>query len=446
MQDKYIKVSDINTYIKSIFDENIYLKKVFIRGEISNFKNHTRGHLYFTLKDDAGRISAVMFYSSAMSLKFAPEDGMNVLVEGRISCYPAQGTYQIYVDKMEPDGLGNLYIEFEKLKKKLASEGLFNEEYKKTIPKIPKRIGIITAPTGAAIKDILSTIKRRFPICETILFPALVQGRDAAPDIVRQIKEADREIYDLDVLVVGRGGGSIEDLWAFNEECVARAIFEAHVPIISAVGHEVDYTIADFVADMRAPTPTGAAEMAVPTIAEIDNMLNSYQIRLNEFINNFVHKHKIRLDSIKSSYILKNPLSLYEIKEQKLDNYIDILNSFIGKKLDNYNLQLNSIKNVYVLKNPLSLFELKKERLVFEEKSIYKEVKNIILNKEHNYKLMLNTLKLVNPLGILEKGYSLVTKDNKLIKESLLLKEDDIVNIKLYKGEVKASIREVKHE
>ncbi len=443
MQDKYLKVSDINTYIKSIFDENIYLKKVFIRGEISNFKNHTRGHLYFTLKDDASRISAVMFYSSAMSLKFAPEDGMNVLVEGRISCYPAQGTYQIYVDKMEPDGLGNLYIEFEKLKKKLANEGLFNEEYKKPIPKIPKRIGVITAPTGAAIKDILSTIKRRFPICETILFPALVQGRDAAPDIVRQIKEADSGKYNLDVLIVGRGGGSIEDLWAFNEEIVARAIFEAKVPIISAVGHEIDYTIADFVADMRAPTPTGAAEMAVPTVYEINNMLNSYEIRLNEYINNMLHKAKIRLDNITSSYILKNPLSLYEIKEQKLDNLIDSLNNFITKKIDNHKILLDNLKSSYVLKNPMSLFELKSEKLIFAEKNIYKEVKNIILNKEHNYKLIVNTLKLVNPLGILEKGYSLVTKDDELIKDSNSLKENDLINIKLYKGEIKANVKEI---
>lgn len=443
MQDKYMKISDLNTYIKSIFDENPYLKKVYLRGEISNFKNHTRGHLYFTLKDDASRISAVMFYSSAMTLNFAPEDGMNVLVEGRISCYPAQGTYQIYVDKMEPDGLGNLYIEFEKLKKKLAEEGLFNPELKKPIPKIPKRIGVITAPTGAAIRDILSTIKRRFPICETILFPALVQGENAAPDIVRQIKEADSGKYDLDVLIVGRGGGSIEDLWAFNEEIVARAIYEARVPIISAVGHEIDFTITDFVSDMRAPTPTGAAEMAVPTIAEINNMLNSYEIRLNEFTSNLLHKSKLRLESITSSYILKNPLSLYEIKEQKLDNIIDTLNNFITKKIDNNKLILDKLRSSYVLKNPMSLFEIKKEKLVFNEKTLYSNIKNIILKNDHEYKMLVNTLKLVNPLGILEKGYSLVTKDNELIKDSSNLKENDIVNIRLHKGNVTASIKEV---
>lgn len=446
MQDKYIKISDLNTYIKSIFDENPYLKKVYLRGEISNFKNHTRGHLYFTLKDDTSRISAVMFYSSAISLNFVPEDGMNVLVEGRISCYPAQGTYQIYVDKMEPDGLGNLYIEFEKLKEKLAKEGLFSEEHKKPIPKIPKRIGVITAPTGAAIRDIISTIKRRFPITEVILFPALVQGESAAPDIVRQIKEADSGAYDLDCLIVGRGGGSIEDLWAFNEECVARAIYEARVPIISAVGHEIDFTIADFVADMRAPTPTGAAEMAVPTVTEINNTINSYEIRLNEYMSNAIHKNKLRLNSITSSYIIKNPLSLYETKEQKLDSYIDTLNNNINKRLENYQLIINNLKNSYVLKNPLSLFEIKKEKLIFNEKTLYSNIKNIVLKNDHNYKLLINTLKLANPLGILEKGYSLVTKDKELIKTSSDLKENDIINIKLHQGSVLASVKEVNNE
>lgn len=443
MEDKYMKISDLNTYIKSIFDENPYLKKVYLRGEISNFKNHTRGHLYFTLKDDTSRISAVMFQSSAISLRFVPEDGMNVLVEGRISCYPAQGTYQIYVDKMEPDGLGNLYIEFEKLKKRLAAEGLFSEEHKKPIPKISKRVGIITAPTGAAIRDIISTIKRRFPICETILFPSLVQGENAAPDIVRQIKEADSGKYDLDVLIVGRGGGSIEDLWAFNEEIVARAIYEARVPIISAVGHEIDFTISDFVSDMRAPTPTGAAEMAVPTITEINNILNSYEIRLNEFTSNLLHKSKLRLENITSSYILKNPLSLYEIKEQKLDNLIDSLNNYITKKLDNYKILLNSASNSYVLKNPMTLFDIKKEKLMSYEKNLYQDIKNIIMTSNHKYKLLVNTLKLVNPLGILEKGYSLVTKDNEVIKESNNLKMGDEINIRLHKGSVKASVSEV---
>ena len=444
MKDKYITIGELNQFIKSMFDDNMYLRKVFLKGEISNFKNHTRGHLYFTLKDDTSRISAVMFYSSAINLNFKPEDGMNVLVEGRISCYPTAGTYQIYVDKMEVDGLGALYIEFEKLKEKLAKEGLFLEEHKKKIPRIPKRIGIVTAPTGAAIKDIISTIKRRFPICETILFPALVQGRDAAPDIVKQIKEADSGKYDLDCLIVGRGGGSIEDLWAFNEEIVARAIYEAKTPIISAVGHEIDFTIADFVADLRAPTPTGAAEMAVPTVSEINNVIHSFEIRLNEFIANYLHRNKLRINNIKNSYILKNPLSLYEIKEQKLDNMIDVLNNYITKKLDNYKIQMDYIKNSFVLKDPMRLFKVQQEKVIFQEKTLYNFIKRIILENDHQYKMLVNTLKLVNPLGILEKGYSLVTKDDKLIKSFEELKVNDIINIRFFEGSVEALIKNVK--
>ena len=442
MEDKYISIGELNQYIKSMFDENFYLRKVFLRGEISNFKNHTRGHLYFTLKDDTSRISAVMFYSSAITLNFKPEDGMNVLVEGRISCYPTAGTYQIYVDKMEVDGLGALYIEFEKLKEKLSKEGLFREEHKKKIPRIPKRVGIITAPTGAAIKDILSTIKRRFPIVETILFPALVQGKDAAPDIVRQIKEADSG-YDLDVLIVGRGGGSIEDLWAFNEEGVARAIYEARVPIISAVGHEVDFTIADFVADLRAPTPTGAAEMAVPTVAEITQEIHSLEIRLNEFMMNHLHQNKLKLDHIKNSYILKNPLSLYEVKEQKLDNMIDSLNNVITKRLDSYQVELNHIQSSFILKDPMRLFKSYQEKLLFDEKTLYNSIKNIILKSDRDYKLLVNTLKLVNPLGILEKGYSLVSKKDELIKSSEELKVEDVVQVRFSKGSAEAKITQI---
>lgn len=397
MNNKYINIIDLNNYIKSRIDEDVHLNKVYLKGEISNFKNHTRGHLYFTLKDDYARISAIMFYNNAINLNFKPEDGMNVLIEGRISCYPAQGTYQIYVEKMEMDGLGNLYIEYEKLKKKLESQGLFDASHKKPIPKFPKKIGIITASTGAAVRDIISTIKRRFPICETILFPTLVQGDGAKENIVKQIKRANE--YDLDVIICGRGGGSIEDLWAFNEEMVALAIYESKIPIISAVGHEPDFTIADYVADLRAPTPTGAAEMAVPTIMEINNMLSQYCIRLNKNIKNTVNNNFIRLRNSKNAYVLKNPLALYETKEQKLDGYIESLNSLI-------NININ--------------------------------------NKEHKYEILVNTLKLVNPLSILEKGYSLVEKDNKLINNSKDLQINDIIDIKLFKGEVKAEIREVK--
>ncbi len=442
IEEKYLKISDLNDYIKGMFDENSFLRKIYLKGEISNFKNHTRGHLYFTLKDETSRISAVMFYNSALSLKFKPEDGMNVLVTGRISCYPAQGTYQIYVETMVMDGLGNLYIEYEKLKKKLANEGLFDVRFKKTIPKYPKKIGIITASTGAAIRDILSTIKRRYPICETILFPSLVQGASAAPEIVRQIRRANE--FDLDVLICGRGGGSIEDLWAFNEESVARAIFESKIPIISAVGHEVDYTIADFVADMRAPTPTGAAEMAVPTKKDIETILYEKKKQLNTILK---HTLKIRIDkikSIKNSFILKNPMSLYEIKEQKLDILMEQLYKNIQNKLKDGETRLALIKKNYVLKNPLVSFETFKNRMDSTQVKLHHFIKNYLDEKKHEQKLLLTTLKLVNPLNILEKGYSLVEKEGQIIQSSDAINIEDLIHIKLRKGELIAVVKEKK--
>ncbi len=422
MEEKYLKISELNNYIKNLLDKDRFLNKVYLKGEISNFKNHTRGHLYFTLKDDFARLNAVMFFGNASKLTFVPEDGMNVLVEGHISAYPAQGSYQIYVDKMEPDGLGILYIEYEKLKQKLAQEGLFNPEYKKKIPKYPEKIGVITASTGAAVRDIMSTIKRRYPLCEAILFPTLVQGSEAAANIVKQIKRADE--YGVDTIIVGRGGGSIEDLWAFNEEIVARAIFACKTPIISAVGHEIDWTIADFVADLRAPTPTGAAEMAVPMVIDINNLLDNYKIRLNKFIKNMINTKFINLRSLKNSFVLKSPMSMYQVKEQKLDNLIDSLNNNIKGVINQKDKRYTNIKMSYILQNPL----------------------NLIFDKKNKFDLMVNTLKLVNPLGILDKGYSLVTVNKDIIKNSNDLKIDDIIDIRFSVGQVKAKITKINKE
>lgn len=419
MEQEYIKISELNNYIKSLLDKDHFLNKIYLKGEISNFKNHTRGHFYFTLKDDESRISAIMFQNNATKLTFTPEDGMNVLVSGRISAYPAQGTYQIYVDKMEPDGLGALYIEYEKLKKKLASLGLFDKEHKIPIPKYPEKIGVITASTGAAVRDIMSTIKRRYPMTEAILFPCLVQGKDAAPDIVRQIKRADS--YGVDTIIVGRGGGSIEDLWAFNEEAVAYAIYECKTPIISAVGHEIDWTIADFVADLRAPTPTGAAEMAVPTVLDINTLIDNYKIRLNKNIKNMVNTKFIKLRSLRQSFILKNPMSMYEVKEQKLDSLIDTLNKDINKVLSDKDNNLNKIKMSVILQNPY----------------------NLIKDKKIKFDLLVNTLKLVNPLGILDKGYSLAQINGKTIKSSKDVSINDLIDIKLHEGSIKAEVREI---
>jgi len=438
---KYYTITALNRAIKNMFDEKEQLHHIYLKGEISNFKHHTRGHLYFTLKDENSRISAVMFSTAAKNLKFEPEDGMKVLVCGRVTVYEANGGYQIYVEEMSLDGIGNLYLEFERLKAQLEKEGLFKQEFKKTIPKFPKKIGIITAPTGAAIRDILSTIKRRYPICETILFPALVQGVGAKESIVAQLNRA--QDFDLDVIICGRGGGSIEDLWAFNEEIVARAIFASNIPIISAVGHEIDFTIADFVADLRAPTPTGAAEMAVPNLVDLNNLIDQYRIRSDEAINNILIINNRKLNELKNSFILRNPMSLYEIKEQKLDVLFDSLNKIINTKLTEYKVRLNNVKSSYILKNPLGIYDVKKETIAKYSDSLKKTIISVINTNSYNYKLLINKLELLNPLNILSKGYSLTTVDNEVVNDSKQVKIGDSINVRLSKGNIKAEVKEI---
>lgn len=441
MNHEYITISKINQYIKLMFDSDNALQRVYLKGEISNFKRHTSGHLYLTLKDEESRISAIMFRSAAAHLTFQPEDGMNVLVTGRISVYPAGGNYQIYIDKMEVDGLGNLYVEFEKLKKKLQQEGLFDPAHKKEIPKFPRKIGIVTAPTGAAIKDILSTIQRRFPLCETILFPALVQGVSAASDVARKIEIANT--YDIDVLIVGRGGGSIEDLWAFNEEIVARAIYNSHIPVISAVGHEVDITIADFVADRRAPTPTGAAEMAVPTVSEVKNIFALKKNTLSSIIKEKLTVASQELKKVKSSYILKNPMTLYEMKMQKLDALTDALNKDMTNYITQKKLELQSYQKSFVLQNPLNSYTKYFKDLENSQKVLKNKIEQILEKKTSDLQYVIQTLRLVNPLNILDKGFSLVKKDGHIIKSSQEIKEKDLLDIRLHQGELKVEVKEI---
>ena len=419
MNQEYITISELNKYIKNVIDDNYFLNKVYIKGEISNFKAHTRGHLYFTLKDESSRLNAVMFSYQTNSLKFTPTDGMKVLVCGKISVYEATGAYQIYVESMEQDGIGNLYIEFEKLKKKLAAEGLFDKDKKQPIPKTPKRIGIVTASTGAAIRDILTTIKRRYPICETILFPSLVQGAEAANDIVKKIEIANT--YDIDTLIVGRGGGSIEDLWPFNEEIVARAIYNSKVPVISAVGHEIDFTIADFVADLRAPTPTAAAELAVPNIDTINTYLENALNRSTLSINNYIDNWKQTLNSLSSSYVLKKPTALYEIKEQNLYYLIDRINNQIKFILDNNTNRLSKLLDSYIIKTPEVLYKYQHQNLAH----------------------LINKLEVLNPMNTLKRGYAIVKKKNKVISDVRKLKKDDIIDIDIKNGVINAKIVEV---
>lgn len=419
MNNNYITISELNRYLKTKFENDTNLRMVYLKGEISNFKAHTRGHYYFTLKDETSRLNAVMFSYHTGNLKFMPCDGMKVLVVGRISVYEQTGSYQIYVENMAEDGIGNLYVAFEKLKKDLAKEGLFNPEHKKRIPRMPKRIGIVTASTGAAIRDILTTIKRRYPICETILFPALVQGNDAAADIVKKIELANT--YDIDTLIVGRGGGSLEDLWPFNEEIVARAIYNSRVPVISAVGHEIDFTIADFVADLRAPTPTAAAELAVPDTSTILNYLETAKGRSYQAINNTINNYQTRISNVANSYILKKPTAMYEILEQKLDNLIDKLNKEINIVIDNNKVRLFKSSNSYILTNPSMLYKFKEQALLG----------------------LTEKLEVLNPISTLNRGYGIVKKDNVVVSSIANVKDNDDIVINLKDGNIYSKVVKV---
>jgi len=438
MNDNYITVTQLTRYIKYKIDNDSNLDRVCLKGEISNFKAHTRGHLYFTIKDENTRINAVMFAGNASKLKFVPTDGSKVLIIGKVSVYESTGGYQIYVSDMIEDGIGNLYIEFEKLKKKLELEGLFDVSHKKKVPKIPRKIGIITAPTGAAIKDILSTIRRRWPIAETILFPSLVQGKDAALDIVKNLNLTKN--FDLDVLIVGRGGGSIEDMWCFNEEIVARAIYDLDVPVISAVGHEIDFTICDFVSDLRAPTPTGAAEMAVPNISDFYNFLNQIYIRLNKSTNNIINTKRDKLISIKNSYVLKNPLNIYETKEQKFDNLLERLELNIINIINNNKDRLENLKSSYILNNPELIYKSKKEQYNNILDKLKINVKNNLSNNTNRYLLLINKLETLNPLSTIKRGYSIIRKNNKIISSKIDIKKDDILNIELFDGIINSKV------
>lgn len=410
-----LTVTDINNYIKNIVDGDFFLSNVTLKGEISNLKFHTRGHLYFSLKDENSKINAVMFNYKNLGLNFIPKDGMNVIVKGKVSVFTTGGSYQITVSNMKEDGIGNLYILFEELKRRLEREGLFSPEHKKKLPRIPKKVGVITASTGAAVKDIISTINRRFPLTEIILFPTLVQGVGAKENIVKMINEANES--DVDVIILGRGGGSIEDLWAFNEEIVARAIYNSNKPIVSAVGHEIDFTISDFVSDMRAPTPTGAAELVVPSKVEIQSYLNDYKGRIISVINKKIKSYTDTFSKLKNTYILKNPISMYEIDEQKLDNMLEKLGSIMTYKLEREKSELNNLSKMI---SPNMLNRLDKEKIKLE-----------------NIKTKLN---LLNPENILKKGYSLTLVEGKIVKSINSVKKGSIIDTKFSDGIIKSEV------
>ena len=416
MDEEYLTVSQVNSYIKSKIKYDVNLQNIYVKGEISNYKTYSSGHSYFTLKDEKSQIPAVIFKGRKSFLKFTPEDGMKVIIKGSIDVYERDGKYQLQAATITEDGIGNLYVAFEQLKAKLKAEGLFDDTHKKEIPKYPEKIGVITAQTGAAIHDIITTIEKRYPYCEILVFSTLVQGDQAAPQIVRQINHAQQ--YDIDTLIVGRGGGSIEDLWAFNEEIVARAIYGCEIPVISAVGHETDFTISDFVADKRAPTPTGAAMMAVPDKSEVKYKISQLNERLNKNVKDIISQNRVRLNNISQKQILKNPESIYEIKGMHLDNLIN--------KLE------------YASKNIIT--ENRNKLLALENKNILKNPSEIIKMKREPYIRNVDKLNVLNPLLTLKRGYTLAKVNDKVVSSSKEVKSGDELEVEFDDGTVNTRV------
>lgn len=395
MKSTVLSVTQLNTYIKSIIDGDSLLRGLYVVGEISNFTNHYRtGHFYLTLKDENCAVKAVMFASANRRLKFMPENGMKVIVRGRVSVFERDGQYQLYIDDMQPDGLGALNLAFEQLKNRLAQEGLFDERFKKPIPYRCMRIGVVTSATGAVIQDIRNVISRRYPLAEIILAPVQVQGASAAPQIADAIERFNSGDY-ADVLIVGRGGGSLEDLWAFNEEIVARAVFKSRIPIISAVGHETDFTICDFVADLRAPTPSAAAELAVPDIREDIAFVQTVVYECEANLLQRVNDEKERLEMIKERLRYRSPSMLIDQKIQTVDTLMTSALLSVQRKLDSETARLSSTAA---------------------------------------------RLDALSPLKVMARGYSIVTKDKKVVASSKALKKGDRITVGFSDGERKCEV------
>ena len=417
MEEEYISVSELTDHIKKLLNSDSYLKQVYVRGEISNFKRYSSGHCYFSLKDEGSVIPGVMFYGYASKLKFEPENGMKVLVRGYVDVYKSRGNYQLYAQRIIEDGFGELHIAFEQLKKELKEAGYFDESLKKPIPKFPKKIGVVTAATGAAIRDIVTTIKRRWPLCEIILFPSLVQGNLAANNIVRQIFVADKE-FDLDTLIVGRGGGSIEDLWAFNERIVAKAILACETPVISAVGHEIDWTIADYVADIRAATPTAAAEIAVPDIKEISSKVYNLDSRAKNVMAKQLNDNLEKFERIKNRPLFRNPYMIHERKTMDLDFIKGRLVSSSKEMIHSNQMRLSKVKSSNVFGNPQSILD----------------EKTITLSRN------IDKLKVLNPLLTIQRGYAVARSNGRVVSYAKDLNKDDEVELQFKDGKVNTRV------
>lgn len=440
MNDRYLTVTALTKYIKRKFETDPHLKQVWLKGEISNFTQHSRGHMYLTLKDNNSKIQSVMFAGHNRKLKFRSENGMNVLVRGEIGVYEPHGQYQLYIHEMQPDGVGALYQAFEQLKKRLENEGLFSDQLKKPIPQYPQHIGIITSPTGAAIRDIISTLNRRYPIVKKSILPVSVQGDFAAKSIVDAIKKAN-DFGEFDVLIVGRGGGSIEELWSFNEEIVARAIASSTIPIISAVGHETDFTISDFVADLRAPTPTGAAELAVPSIIDVKEKLRSFHRRADQSITIKVNRYQEKLTQLKRSYAFRYPEQVMRQKELDLDRMIDQLNKSVKQYVSVKKEKSQSIQKRLNQQHPRKQLTQSKVQLQQAYIRNQRVMQQYFSLQQHKFQKVIEKLGLLNPLEVMKRGFAIPYKENgEVIKSVKHIQPGDPIKVQVQDGTIDCQV------
>ncbi|MBQ0836425.1 exodeoxyribonuclease VII large subunit [Lactiplantibacillus pentosus] len=438
---QYLTVSALTQYIKRKFEVDPYLGKVYLTGEVSNYRPRPNTHQYFSLKDDHAKISAIMFKSAFAKVKFQPEEGMKVLVVGRIGLYEPSGSYQIYVERMEPDGVGALYQAYEQLKKKLAAEGLFSAP-KKPLPRFPKRIAVVTSRSGAVIRDIITTARRRFPIAQIVLFPAQVQGDAAAAEISRQIERANAQ-GNFDTLIIGRGGGSIEDLWPFNEEVVARAIAQSQLPVISSVGHETDTTIADLVADVRAATPTAAAELAVPVYNDVLLQLKQDQTRVLNAFQNLVQRDRQRLNKLTASYVFTQPNRLYEGYLQKLDFLNERLKQAGQNQLNVANQQYQRVFQQLRQQTPIHQVRQAQTQLANLKQRLNRSTQLVLRQKRQQLTQTVQSLDLLSPLKIMTRGYAFVTADDQVIHGVKQLQPQQTVTIHMTDGEAEAQVTKI---
>lgn len=438
----YLTVKALTKYIKRKFDADPHLRDVYVKGELSNVKLHQSGHIYFTLKDDGARIAATMFKTAATKLAFEPKEGMQVFIRGDVNVYEGYGTYQLYVQEMQPDGIGSLFVAFNQLKEQLQKEGLFKQEWKQPIPKFPERIGVLTSTTGAAIRDICTTLKRRYPLAEILIYPTLVQGAQATPSIVQNIEMANSDAR-CDVLIVGRGGGSIEDLWAFNEEAVARAIFGSRIPIISAVGHETDTTIADFVADLRAPTPTAAAEMAVPDQQELFQRVLTQKSQLHQMMRMQLTTERQRLKKLQESYPLSMPERLYRPFTEKLAQLDSGLQKAMQVDLMKKSSQLQKLHGAVQQHSPKKALAFHLRELEVSTMQLTRAAQEYVAKQKQQFGASVRTLEALNPLAILTRGFTVAYKEDKVLKSSADLKPNDTVTLSFSDGKVTAEVKDV---